>query len=54
MNCTAFGLITAIPALLAFAVLNSWTQRILDDIHQVSVQVLNLVVGHRSAMKAEA
>ena len=52
MNCTAFGLITAVPALLAFAVLNGWTQTILDDINEVSVQVVNLVVGHRNAMKA--
>src|SRR3954452_24135116 len=52
MNCTAFGLITAIPALLAFAMLNGWTQGALDDINEVSVQVVNLVVGHRNAMKA--
>jgi len=51
MNCTAFGLITAIPALLEFALLNGWTQGILDDINEVSVQVVNLVVGHRNAMK---
>ncbi len=51
MNCTAFGLICAVPALLAFAVLNGWTQGILDDINEVSVQVVNLVVGHRNAMK---
>jgi biopolymer transport protein ExbB len=52
MNCTAFGLLTAIPALLAFSVLNGWTQTILDDINEVSVQVVNMVVGHRNAMKA--
>jgi biopolymer transport protein ExbB/TolQ len=52
MNCTAFGLITAVPALLAFSVLNGWTQTILDDINEVSVQVVNMVVGHRNAMKA--
>jgi biopolymer transport protein ExbB len=51
MNCTAFGLIVAIPALLMFAVLNGWTQTALDDINEVSVQVVNLVVGHRNAMK---
>jgi biopolymer transport protein ExbB/TolQ len=51
MNCTAFGLITAIPALVIFAFLNGWTQGIIDDINEVSVQVLNLVVGHRNAMK---
>ena len=51
MNCTAFGLITAVPALLAFAILNGWTQGILDDINEVSVQVVNLVIAHRQAMK---
>jgi biopolymer transport protein ExbB/TolQ len=51
MNCTAFGLITAVPALLMFAVLNGWTQGVLDDINEVSVQVVNLVIAHRQAMK---
>jgi biopolymer transport protein ExbB len=51
MNCTAFGLGTGILALLAFAVLNGQTQQILDDINEVSVQVLNLVTGHRGIMK---
>jgi biopolymer transport protein ExbB/TolQ len=51
MNCTAFGLICAVPALLGFAILNGWTQGVLDDINEVSVQVVNLVVGHRNAMK---
>ena len=51
MNCTAFGLITAVPALLFFAGLNGWTQGLIDDINEVSVQVVNLVVGHRNAMK---
>jgi len=51
MNCTAFGLITAVPALLAFSILQGWTQGVLDDINEVSVQVVNLVVGHRNAMK---
>ncbi|MCS6913313.1 MAG: MotA/TolQ/ExbB proton channel family protein [Myxococcales bacterium] len=51
MHCTAFGLICAVPALLGFAILNGWTQSILDDINEVSVQVVNLVVGHRNAMK---
>jgi biopolymer transport protein ExbB/TolQ len=52
MNCTAFGLLTAVPTLLAFAMLNGWTQRMLDDINEVSVKVVNLVLGHRQAMKA--
>lgn len=51
MNCTAFGLICAVPGLLAYAALNGWTQSILDEINATSVQVLNLVISHRSAMK---
>lgn len=54
MNCTAFGLIVAVPALIAFAVLNGWTQGIIDSINEVSVQVVNLVVGHKNVMKNDA
>jgi biopolymer transport protein ExbB len=51
MNCTAFGLGTGIAALLAFALLNGQTQKILDDINEVSVSVMNLVVNHRQSMR---
>lgn len=34
MNCTAFGLITAIPALVAYSVLQGRTQHLLDDINE--------------------
>jgi len=47
MNCTAFGLIVAIIALIGFAVLNGKTQTLEDDINEASVQVLNLVVTNR-------
>ncbi len=48
MKCTAFGLITAVFALLMMGLLNGKTQKIIDDINAASVQVLNLVVGNRS------
>jgi biopolymer transport protein ExbB len=51
MNCTAFGLITGVSALMGYSVLNGWTQRTIDDINEVSVKIVNLVVGHRSAMR---
>ena len=47
MNCTAFGLIIAIMALIGFAILNGKTQALEDDINESSVQVLNLVVTNR-------
>jgi biopolymer transport protein ExbB/TolQ len=54
MNCTAFGLLTAIPALVAFSVLQGRTQHMVDDINEASVAVLNLVVANREKMKVPA
>ena len=48
MNCTAFGLIAAIIALIGFAAHNNKTQKLLDDINAATVQVVNLVVNNRS------
>jgi biopolymer transport protein ExbB len=51
MNCTAFGLGTAIIGLLAFAWLQALTQELLDDIKEAMVRVLNLVTSNRDRMK---
>jgi len=48
MNCTAFGLMAAIVALIGFALINGKTQSLLDDINGATVQVVNLVVSNRS------
>ena len=48
MNCTAFGLIAAITALIGMGILNGKTQSLLDDINAATVQVMNLVVNNRS------
>ena len=50
MNCTAFGLLTAIPGLLFFSLLNGKTQHLNDDINEASVAVLNLVVTNRDKL----
>jgi biopolymer transport protein ExbB len=47
MNCTAFGLITAIPALIAFAFLQSRTQHLVDAINESVVTEMNLVLANR-------
>ena len=54
MNCTAFGLIVAILALVGFALINSKTQGLEDDINESSVQVLNLVVTNRQKVNLPA
>ncbi|MEK6555039.1 MAG: MotA/TolQ/ExbB proton channel family protein [Bdellovibrionota bacterium] len=41
MNCTAYGLIVAIPALVMFAVLQNRTALLQEDLNQASTKVLN-------------
>jgi biopolymer transport protein ExbB/TolQ len=53
MNCTAFGLISAITALVGFAFLNGKTQGMEDDINEASVTVLNLVVANRQKVNLQ-
>src|SRR5229473_2327755 len=51
MNCTGFGLFTAIPSLIAFSVLMGRTQHLINDINETSVSVLNLIVSNRDKFK---
>jgi biopolymer transport protein ExbB/TolQ len=51
MNCTAFGLLVAIPALVMFSVLQGRTQHMIDDINETSVGVLNLIVANKDKMR---
>jgi len=53
MNCTAFGLISAITALSGFAVMQGKTQGLEDDINEASVVVLNLVVANRQKINLQ-
>ena len=50
MNCTAFGLMTAIPGLVFFGLLQGKTQQLMDDINEASVSVLNLIVTNRDKL----
>jgi biopolymer transport protein ExbB len=52
MNCTQFGLISAIPLLLFFSVLNGRTQSMINDINESSVAVLNLIVQNKDKFKS--
>ena len=51
MNCTAFGLMVAIPTLVAFSTLQGKTQHLIDDINETAVSVLNLIVANRDKLK---
>lgn len=54
MNCTAFGLATAIPALVAYSLLQGRTQSMVDEINETAVAVLNLIVSNKEKMKMPA
>lgn len=54
MNCTAFGLSVAIPSLVAFSVLQGRTQRMMDDLNESAVSLLNLILANRDKMKIQA
>lgn len=50
MNCTAFGLGTAIPALVLFSILSGTTQNLVDDINESTVRMLNLILANRDKL----
>lgn len=51
MNCTGFGLLTAIPSVVAFSILSGRATSIVNDINETSVAVLNLIVNNRDKFK---
>lgn len=54
MNCTAYALITAIPPLVAFSVLQGRTQSIQDDIQGSVASTINMVLRNRDKMSLDA
>lgn len=47
MNCTAFGLFVAVPAVLLYSVLQNRAQRLIDDLNEVSIRTLNFILSNR-------
>jgi biopolymer transport protein ExbB/TolQ len=54
MYCTAFGIATSLIGLLGYSLLQGKTTRVIDDINEVTVQVVNLVTSHRAQMQPQA
>jgi len=52
MNCTAFGLMTAVPLLFVHAFLQTKTTELIDSIETASVKFLN-ALGNRQAARAQ-
>ncbi len=51
MNCTAFGLLVAIPLLGIYGYLQTRTQEIVDDIHEAAVSSLNFILTNKEKFK---
>jgi biopolymer transport protein ExbB/TolQ len=54
MNCTAFGLMTAVPLLLIHAVLQTKTTELIDSLEMASVKFLNSITERQSPVPAAA
>jgi biopolymer transport protein ExbB/TolQ len=54
LNCTAFGIGVSLLGLVGFSLLQGKTTHVIDDINEVTVQVVNLVINHRSQMQPQA
>jgi biopolymer transport protein ExbB/TolQ len=52
MNTTAFGLIVAIPCMVAHIFLASVTKKIIDEIDQYSVRIENLLVTRQRLVRS--
>jgi len=52
MNCTAFGLMTAVPLLVIHAVLQTKTTELIDSLEMASVKFLNSITERREAGQA--
>ena len=51
LNCTAFGLAVAIPALIAFGYFQVRVGRIINDMVESSMSLMNLVASNRDKLK---
>src|SRR6187399_292675 len=48
MNCTAFGLMTAVPLLIIHAIIQTKTTELIDSLEMASVKFLNSIVERRT------
>ncbi len=47
MNCTAFGLLVAIPLLASYGWLQTRGTELVDDVHEAAVATLNFILSNR-------
>jgi biopolymer transport protein ExbB/TolQ len=54
MNCTAFGLMTAVPILFVHAFLQTKTTELIDSLEMASVKFLNAITERQTPAQAPA
>jgi biopolymer transport protein ExbB/TolQ len=54
MNCTAYGLIVAIPPLVLYAILQARAQELSDDVNASVATTINMVLRNRAKLNIEA
>jgi biopolymer transport protein ExbB len=54
MNCTAFGLMTAVPILFVHAFLQTKTTELIDSLEMASVKFLNAITERQNPAQAQA
>jgi biopolymer transport protein ExbB/TolQ len=54
MNCTAYGLITAIPPLVVFSVLQGRTQQLSDEVNGAVASTINMVMRNKDKLNVAA
>ncbi len=54
MNCTAYGLIVAIPALVCYSLLQGRTQAITDDVQASVASTINMVLRNKDKLNTDA
>jgi biopolymer transport protein ExbB len=47
MNCTAFGLIVAVPSVILYSIFQSRAQSLIEDINEISIKTFNFICANR-------
>lgn len=47
MNCTAFGLMVAVPSVIIYSIFQNRAQSLIDDINEISIRTFNFILANR-------
>jgi len=47
MNCTAFGLMVAVPSVVLYSIFQARAQTLIEDINEISIKTFNFICANR-------